>query len=61
MRSAIKRVIGKIDGNDFLILAGMGLLGFGLMQVSLALAAGVTGGLLLAIGLAGSWRKGTSK
>jgi len=54
----MKRLRGLVDANDLLILAGLGLLGYALATVSWALASGVIGGLLLAVGLLGAWRKG---
>lgn len=55
----MRKFLVAIDLNDVLILGGLGLLGYGLAQVSIVIAAQVIGGLLLAIGLIGAWRKGT--
>jgi hypothetical protein len=54
----MKKYLKQMDVNDLLILVGMGVLAGGLALVSIALAGIVIGGLLLAIGLVGAWRKG---
>lgn len=44
--------------NDVVALVGLGMLGYGLYMVSLPLALGVVGGILLAIGVIGTLRRG---
>jgi len=51
-------VIKRIDGNDILILLGLGAAGWSLFRISPELAAGSIGAVLLLIGLIGAWRKG---
>ena len=51
------RFIRAIDIADILIVLGLGMVGYGLSQVSLPLAVGVMGGILLLIGLVGAYRK----
>ena len=53
----MKKLLEMMDINDRLIVGGMALLAIGLAAASLPLAIGVVGGLLLAIGLVGAWRK----
>lgn len=57
----MKKWLQAVDLNDILILLGLGLLATGLALYSIALSAIVSGGLLLAIGLVGAWRKGINK
>lgn len=47
-----------IELNDIFIILGLILLASGLIMISVPLALGVTGGLLLAIGLIGAFVKG---
>ena len=51
------KFIKAIDITDILIVLGLGMVGYGLSQVSLPLAVGVMGGILLLIGLVGAYRK----
>ena len=51
------KYIRAIDLADILIIVGLGMVGYGLSQVSVPLAIGVVGGILLVIGLAGAYRK----
>ncbi len=53
--------MNRIDGNDVLIVSGLGLLGYGLYLIWPPLMPLVTGGLLLFIGLLGAFRKGADK
>jgi len=50
----MKRLLSSIDFNDVLILLGLGMLGWGLSGISLYMAAGVVGAVLMLIGLAGA-------
>lgn len=47
-----------MDRYDALALVGLGILGYGLSRISIALALCVIGGVLLMIGIFGAWRKG---
>ena len=51
------KFIKAIDITDILIVLGLGMVGYGLSLVSLPLAVGVMGGILLLIGLVGAYRK----
>ena len=51
------KFIKAIDITDILIVLGLGMVGYGLSWVSLPLAIGVMGGILLLIGLVGAYRK----
>lgn len=53
----MKKIFGWLDFNDFLIIIGLILLAYALSMVSLALSIGISGGILMAIGLLGAWRK----
>lgn len=46
------------DFYDVLVMAGIGLLWYGLYLVSLPLSMGVLGAILFLMGLAGAWLKG---
>lgn len=46
------------DGYDLLAVIGLGVLGAGLVMVSVPLALVVTGSFLMVVGLLGAWRKG---
>lgn len=52
-------MIRKVDPYDILAFLGLGLLGYGLQMISVALALCVIGGVLLGVGLLGAWRKGS--
>lgn len=54
----MKKWLNWLDFTDILIIAGLIMLAYGLSIVSLALSISVSGGLLLAIGIFGAWRKG---
>ena len=49
-----------IDGNDLLVVVGLGMVGAGLWMISVPLALCVVGGLLLVGGLVRAWRKGAT-
>jgi len=48
----------RLDLSDGLVVVGLLMLGFGLGLVSVELALGVVGGLLVGLGLVGALRKG---
>lgn len=54
----MKKRLSAVDFNDILIVAGLILLAVGLSMISIALSISVSGGLLLALGFLGAWRKG---
>ena len=51
----------RIELDDFLIFIGILLLGAGLAMISIPLALGIIGGLLLVIGLVGAYFKGVKR
>lgn len=54
----MRNISKAVDGNDIVALVGLIMLGSGLYQISPALALVVVGGLLLAIGVVGTLRRG---
>jgi hypothetical protein len=50
--------MSRLDPYDVLALVGWLMLGYGLGSISVPLAAGVLGLLLILAGLTGAWRKG---
>ncbi len=48
----------KIDGNDILIILGLGIVGTGIGMLSIPAALIVVGGLMMVMGIFGSIRKG---
>jgi hypothetical protein len=57
--NVIKRIKQAIDLNDLMIIGGLGMVGYGLSGISLYLAIGVTGGIILGLGILGAIRKGS--
>jgi hypothetical protein len=53
--------MSRIDGNDVLIVTGLGSLGYGLYLIWPPLTPIILGALLLIIGLTGAFRKGASR
>ncbi len=51
-------IIKRVDGNDFLILLGFGLTGYGIYLIWPSLTPLILGALMLVIGLFGAFRKG---
>ncbi len=54
----MKKIGNLIDLYDLFVLVGLILLTYGLWMVSIPLAIGVCGGILMAFGLFGAWIKG---
>jgi len=50
--------MNRVDPYDLLAFVGWVMLGYGLGSISVPLAAGVLGGLLILAGILGAWRKG---
>ncbi len=58
MKKGLSGIISKIpDRYDWLVMAGLGSIGYGLFLISLPLALIVTGSILLLIGVYGAWLK----
>lgn len=53
-------MLKAIDGNDVLVVVGLGMVGAGLWMVSVPLALCVVGTVLLIGGLVGAWQKGAT-
>ncbi len=54
----MKKIGNLPDFNDLLVVLGLGLVTYSLSMISIALAIGVCGGVLMAFGLFGALRKG---